>query len=343
MAENIVIGLDTGKDAFHVWEADRQGGRRVRRQFTRVQLMRYLGNHEPALVGLEACAGSNHLARKIERMGHTARLMSPQHVRPYVKSNKNDFNDAQGVWEAVQRPTMRFVVPKTVEQQELMVLHRAREQVDKQRTALSNQIRGMLAEFGITVARSVAALRLRLPEVLEDADNELTALVREVLAELGEELRHLEQRHKHYTRRLEQVSKHHEQCRRLETIPGIGPMIATATLGKAGDMGQFRNGRNFSAWLGLVPAQHSTGGKTRLGSISKRGDRYLRMLYIHGARALLRVCDKRQDDPLCRWALEVRARQGWNVACVALANKLARIAWAVLVRESCYQPQTAVH
>jgi transposase len=341
MQEDIVIGLDTGKNVFHLWEANRGGGGRVKRQFTRVKLLRYLSGHEGALIGLEACAGAHHLARRLAGYGHTVRLMSPQHVKAYRVGEKNDFNDAGGAWEAVQRPRMRFVPVKTLEQQELCALHRVRALAEKHRTAVSNQIRGILAEYGVVVAQGVAPVRRRLPEVLEDGSNELTGPMRELLHELGEELRRLDARYEDYTRQVRRVSRGREACQRLETVPGIGPMIATATVGKIGDGKAFGNGRHYSAWLGMVPRQYTTGGKPRLGPITKRGDKYLRTLYIHGARALLRVAH-RHDDALCRWALAVKARRGWNKAVVALANRLARIAWAVLTQGVPYDPKRLV-
>jgi transposase len=339
MQEHIVIGLDTGKDVFHLLEANRHGGGRVRRKFTRRRLISYLSNHEKSLIGLEACAGSHHLARKLGAFGHTVRLMGAQHVRPYVMGGKNDFNDAAGAWEAVQRPRMRYVPVKTVAQQELCALHRARALSEKLRTAVSNQIRGILGEFGIVVAKGVGSVKRRLPEVLEDADNELTPGLRRLLAELGEELHRLDERFARYTRALRAESQGREECRRLETIPGIGPMVATATVARSGDGQAFRNGRHHAAWMGLVPRQFSTGGKPRLGPITKRGDAYLRTMYVHGARALLQVCKRRPDDPLCRWATELEARVGWNKAVVALANKLARIAFVVLTRGVAYDPK----
>lgn len=340
MQQDIVIGLDTGKDVFHVWEADRHGGRRVQRRFSRRGLLRYLANHEPALIGLETGGGAHHMARTLQSYGHTARLMAAQHVRAYVKASKNDLNDAEGAWEAVQRPTMRYVAVKTVEQQELGVLLGAREQAGKHRTKVSNHIRGVLREFGVVLPGGVGVLRRRLPEVLEDADNALPARVREVLAELGEELARAEQRYAHYTRQVHAVAREREDCRRLMEIPGIGAVVATATVAKVGDAKQFRKGRDVSAWMGIVPRQHSTGGKPRLGHITKHGDGLLRTVYIHGGRSVLRVCERR-DDALSRWARAVKVRRGWNVATVAVANKLARIAWAVLANDTCYDPRRA--
>ncbi len=342
MKEDTVIGLDTGKNVFHVWEANRRGGARVRRKFSRRKLKEYLANHAPSLIGLEACAGSHHLARWISGYGHTVRLMGTQHVKRYRPGEKNDFNDAAGCWEAVQRPGMRFVPVKTVEQQELCVVHRVRSQAEKQRTAISNQIRGILWEFGITVAQGISPVRRRLPEVLEDAENELTPRVREVLAELGEELRRLDERLAGYTQELKTVAREREDCRRLQTVPGIGPMISTAIVGKVGDGKAFRRGRDYAAWMGLVPRQFSTGGKARLGPITKHGDTDLRTLQIHGSRALLQVCHRRPDDALCRWATELKARKPWNKAVVALANKLARVTWAVHTTGIPYDPKRRI-
>lgn len=218
-------------------------------------------------------------------------------------------------------------------------MHRARALVEKQRTAMSNQIRGILGEFGMGVAKGVASVKRRLPEVLEDADNELTPRLRALLAELGEELHRLDARFAHYTKALHAVSRERADCRHLKTVPGIGPMMATATVAKSGDGRAFRNGRHHAAWMGLVPRQFTTGGKPRLGSITKHGDGYLRRLYVHGGRSVLRVCERHPEDPLCRWAAELKARVGWNKATVAVANKLARIAFAVLTEGAPYDPE----
>jgi len=278
---------------------------------------------------MEACAGAHYWGRYAEEVGHSVRLIAPQFVKPYVKSNKNDRVDAQAIWEAVQRPNMRFVAAKTVEQQDIQSLHRIRNRTVTNRTALTNQIQGLLLEYGITTRPGRLALRRNIPEILEDAENGLSMRFRQILAELYEELIQLDIRVDALDRQVDQLVKNNEDCQRLMTIPGIGPLSATALVAAIGDINTFNNGRELSAWLGLVPRQYSTGGKPRLLGISKRGDVYLRSLLIHGARSALRVVDKK-DDKRSRWARDVIARRNKNVAAVAMANKIVRTAYAVL-------------
>lgn len=262
--------------------------------------------------------------------------MSPQFVKPYVKSNKNDYLDAEAICEAVTRPNMRFVPIKSVEQQALQQLHRARSQAVAQRTAQANQIRGFLLEYGVVVPQGMGLLRRRLPELLEDAENGLPGEVRALLAALGEELRHLDQRVQGFDRQIERQSQQQAACRQLQTIPGIGPLIATALVAAVGNATVFKNGREMAAWLGLVPKQHSTGGRNVLLGISKRGDVYLRTLLIHGARAALRFAEKRTDRH-SQWMARLLQRRGKNVAAVAVANKNVRIAWALLTQGTTFQ------
>jgi transposase len=294
---------------------------------------------EPCLIAMEACGGANYWARELIALGHEVKLIAPQYVKPYVKGNKNDYNDAEAIAEAAQRPNMRFVPIKTVEQQDIANFHRQRERVKKERTALVNQIRGLLAEYGLVINKGVAAVRKRLPEILEDAENGLTARSRELFAELFEELLTLEQRFEQCGRRITALNQDHEVCQRLDEILGIGPITASAIYAAAGDGKEFVNGRHFSAWLGLVPGQHSTGGKTVLLGISKRGNTYLRTLFIHGARAVLRYSADKQDR-FSRWAQAVLARRGHNKACVAVANKMARMAWVIMAKGEKYRIAT---
>jgi transposase len=328
------MGIDLGKRYFHVHGVDAQGAVQVQKRFSRQGLMRWMARCEPCVVGMETCSGANYWARLFRRYGHDARLMSPQFVKPYVKSNKNDSRDAEAICEAVSRPTMRFVAVKTPQQQELQMLHRVRSRLVGRRTALVNQLRGFLLEQGVAVGQGIHVVRRELPSVLEDAQNGLTHSMRQLLAELREELVELDARIDALNQRLEIRSQSEASCRLLRSIPGVGPLTATALVGavRASD---FRNGRDLAAWAGLVPRQHSTGGQPRLLGISKRGDRYLRMLLIHGARAALRVAHKR-DDRVSRWAVELERRRGRKVATVALANKNARIAWAVMAHEQSY-------
>ena len=334
------MGIDLGKNTFHLCAMDRRGRVVMAKQFRRRGLEKFLDAHEPCLVGMEACGGAHHWARWLGARGYDARLMSAQFVRAYVKSNKNDWRDAEAICEAVGRPTMRFVPVKTVEQQGVQHLHRARSLVVRQRTALANQMRGMVFEYGLVVAKGIGILRRRVPELLEDADNALPMAVRELLAEEYRELVRLDERVKWFDAKLDALARDDEACRRLQTLPGVGPKVASALVAAAGDGRAFASGREFAAWLGLTPRQRSTGGRTVLGGISKRGDRYLRTLLIHGARAALRAAAKREDRR-SRWAVSVQGRRGANIAAVALANKTARTAWALLVREHEYRARPA--
>ena len=329
------MGIDLGKNQFHVCAMDRTGRVVVHKEFTRRGLEKFVRAHEPCLVGMEACGGAHHWARMLRSMGYDARLMSAQFVKAYVKSNKNDWRDAEAICEAVGRPTMRYVPVKTVEQQSIQHLHRARSRAVGERTALANQIRGFLFEYGLVVRQGVWALLRRVPELVEDADNGLPMAMRELLTREREELVHLDERVKEFDAQLDALAREDERCRRLQTIPGIGPKVASALVAAAGDAREFGSAREFAAWLGLTPRQRSTGGRTILGGISKRGDRYLRSVLIHGARAALRAAANREDRR-SRWAVSVQGRRGANIAAVALANKNARTAWAVLRRELDY-------
>ncbi len=265
-------------------------------------------------------------------------MMAPQFVKPYVKGNKNDYNDAEGICEAVGRPNMRFVGIKSVEQQNLLSLHRIRQSVVKARTAQVNQIRGLLAEYGIVVGKGVGHVRRRLPQILEDGENRLPDLFRELLGELYEQLQLLDERIKGYDRRVTALFRSQEVCRRIEAVEGVGPLGATAVVATFGDGRQFGNGRQFSAALGLVPRQHSTGGEPLLLGISKRGDRYVRTLLIHGARSVVNVVlNNNKDDARSRWIRRIAEERGKNRAAVALANKNARIIWALLSRGDTYR------
>lgn len=324
------VGIDLAKKVFHVTAVDGGGAILERRRLRRAGLQSYLARLPGGcVVAMEACGGAHHWARLARRLGHRAVLMSPQFVAPYVKSNKNDANDADGVAEASARPTMRFVPAKSAEQEHVQQLHRARQMAVRSRTAQGNQIHGFLLEYGIEAPRGRSGLLQRLAEALEDAENELPVEGRALLRELGEELGRLEERVATFDALLAGVARQAPACRRLMEIPGIGVLTATALVAAAGDASEFRNGREMAAWLGLVPRQHSTGGRSVLLGISKRGDRYLRALLIHGARSALHRAGRRSDRR-SRWAVAVETRRGANVAAVALANKNARVAWALL-------------
>jgi transposase len=285
---------------------------------------------------MEACGSAHHWAREITKLGHEVRLMSPQFTRPYVKGNKNDANDAAAICEAVGRPSMRFAPVKNQHQQDIAALHRVRSQLVKNRTALANQIRGLLGEYGITVVQGIDHLRRALPVILGDEANGLSGMFRETLAEMAERLQWLEERCRRYERRIELVFRQDERARRLGQIEGVGPLIATALVAAVGNAREFRSGRELAAWLGLVPRQYSSGGRNLLLGISKRGDRYLRALMIHGARSALRVA-ARKRDPRSMWICRIKLRRGPNVAAVALANRNARVIWALLVRGEDYR------
>ena len=307
-----------------------------RKRLRRAGLQSYLAQlPEGSTVAMEACGSAHHWGRLAAWHGHEVLLMNPQFVAPYVKSNKNDVNDADGIAEASTRPSMRFVGLKSVEQQHVQQVHRARQMAVRNRTGQCNQLHGLLLEYGIETPRGVSAMRRRLPEVLEDAENELPVKARALLHELGEELRRLDERVQMFDEQVAGIAARMPACKRLMTVPGIGVLTATALVAAVGDPSKFRNGREMAAWLGLVPRQRSTGGRTTLLGISKRGDRYLRTLLIHGARSTLRFAAKRTDRRNC-WAAAVEERRGRNIAAVALANRNARTVWALLSRESSF-------
>lgn len=336
------VGIDLAKRSFHLHAADERGERVLSKALTRKRLPGFIAQLPPCTIAMEACGSAHHWARTFRAYGHEVRLIAPQFVKPFVKSNKNDAADAEAICEAVQRPTMRFVAVKNIEQQDIQAIHRLRSLAVGQRTALINQTRGLLLEFGLEVAQGRAALQRRLPEILEDAENGLSERFRAELGRLYEELQHVNERVTHYDVQIDQIAKDNAQVQALIQLPGVGAKGATALLAAVGeDPSLFKNGRGLAAWLGLVPRQHSTGGKDRLLGISKRGDVYLRQLLIHGARAVLRCAD-RKDDPLSRWATALKARRHANVATVALANKLARMAYAILTTGQMYDPKRAM-
>jgi len=330
------IGLDIAKSTFHFYAVNKMGRFIKKKQLKRKQVLMYTVNLEPCLIAMEACGGAHYWARELIAQGHQVKLIAPQYVKPFVKGNKNDYNDAEAIAEAAQRPNMRFVPIKPVERQDIQNVHCQRERLKKERGAIVNQTRGLLAEYGIVINKGVAAVRKNLPEILEDGENGLTVLARELFAELLEELRALDQRFKQCEQRIKQINQDNAVCLRLEEALGIGPITATATYAAAGDGKDFSNGRHFSAWIGLVPGQHSSGGKTVLLGISKRGNAYLRTLFIHGARSVL-LHSANKTDRFSLWAQAVLARRGHNKACVAVANKMARIAWVIMAKGETYR------
>ncbi len=336
-----VVGIDLAKNIFHLHGVDTSGNVVMRKKLSRAKLATFMAKLPACPVGMEACGGSHFWARKFIAMGHEVRMMSPQFVKPYVKSNKNDLVDAEAICEAIQRPTMRLVLSKSVEQQDIQSLHRARSMAVSHRTAQVNQIRGLLMEYGIVVPQRIANLGKALPWIVEDGENELSPMFRDLLAGLRDELVRLDERVAGYDAQIKGLSEQSQLCRRLMGIPGVGPMSATALVAAVADASVFNSGREMAAWLGLVPRQHSTGGKPKLLGISKRGDVYLRKLLVHGARAALRVADKKQDRR-SRWAVEVADRRGHNIAAVALANKNVRTAWVLLSKGEEYKTIAAV-
>lgn len=332
------IGIDLAKHVFQLHGVDDRGHTVLRRRVSRTQLPPFFAQLRPCLVGVEACGSAHYWARTLTALGHDVRLIAPQFVAPYRTKDKNDGNDAEAICEAVGRPHMRFVPIKTVAQQAVLTVHRARQLVVAERTALVNQTRGLLAEYGLIVPTGVGALRRAWATLLEAS--ELPALAREVCTDLADRLRALDERIAAYDRRVEQLARQTEPAQRLMQVAGVGPVTATALVATVGEARTFKNGRQFAAWLGMVPRQHSSGGRRRLGRITKRGDVYLRTLLIHGARAVMRQLARR-TDATSRWVTALKARRGFNKAVVALAAKHARILWALLATGRDYQPAAA--
>src|SRR5512140_2531514 len=335
------VGIDLGKTTFHLVALDEHGKVVERKKYSRTQLLAYTANLPNSLVGIEACGGAHFLGKALRDQGHEVRLIPAQFVKPFRKSNKNDFLDAEAIAEAVARQNMRFVPIKTDEQLDVQAMHRVRDRLVHRRTALINQVRGFLLERGVTFAKGPAHLRKHMPAILEDAEQNLTPRMRDLLAQIWQEWKRLQADIAAIDEEMERISSSDTACQRLREIPGVGPLVATAIVAAIGNGAAFGNGREFAAWLGLVPKQYSTGGRTRLLGISKRGNAYLRRMFIHGARAvLLRV--KYDTGTLGQWTKQLELRAARNVVVVALANKLARIAWAVLSSGEHYRTKPAV-
>jgi transposase len=340
-----VIGLDLAKQVFQVHGIDSDGEVVVRKQLKRSQVRRFFANLERCLVGMEACGGAHYWSRELSGLGHTVRIMAPVFVKPYLKTNKNDRNDAEAICEAVQRPSMRFVQPKTPEQQAVLHLHHARRLLVRQRVALSNHMRGTLSEYGMVLPQGVNAISRHLPALLEDAENDLPMLARHLLAELKAQHDQLIERIERLEGQIKAWHAGNGVSQRLASIPGIGVLTATALAAVVGDGQDFRNGRQLAAYLGLVPRQASSGGKARLLGISKRGDRYLRSLLIHGARTVIYHIRRRMQAGQPggnAWVEQLLRRCHPNEVAVALANKTARIAWALLIRKETWSPARPV-
>ena len=331
------VGIDLGKTSFHLVILSEAGKVLLRKKFTQKQLITFTANMQTSLIGMEACSGAHFLGRTLREQGHDVKLIPAQFVKPFVKSNKNDFLDAEAIAEAVDRQNMRFVPIKTDDQLDLQALHRVRDRLIARRTSVINQLRSFLLERGMTFSKTPAKLKLAMPEILENADANLTLRMRNLVSLLWSEWKHLEQQIIAMNADVEQIASSDPACQRLRQIPGVGPLVATAIVAAIGNGAAFHKGREFSSWLGLVPRQHSTGGKARLFGISKRGNSYLRKILVHGARsAVLRV--KRERSPFGPWLDALEQRAPINVVITAAANKLARIAWAVLSSGQEYRP-----
>ena len=320
------LGIDLAKYSFHIVGQNAAGVIVTKKKLSKAQLLTMTAKMPKCLIGMKSCSGSHHLARELVRQGHDARLIPAQYVKPFVKAHKNDERDA----EAIQRPTMRFVPIKTEDQLDLQALHRIRERLVSRRTSLINQLRSFLLERGVTIAKSRRALETALPNIMANASIPISTRMRTLIGDMIDEWRQLDERIDQITGEIELLAKAEEGAVRLTSIPGVGPITATAMVAAIGHGDAFERGRDFAAWLGLVPYQHSTGGRQKLLGISKRGNRYLRTLFVHAARSIARFLIGRATTPLGRWMTALAARVHGNIAIVALANKLARIAWAIL-------------
>jgi transposase len=327
------MGIDIGKNSFHVVGLDQRGAIVLRQKWSRGQIETRLAAMPPCLIGMEACVGAHHLSRKLQALGHNARLMPAKYVRAYSKGQKNDFRDAEAIAEAVQRPTMKFVATKTADQLDLQALHRVRERLVSQRTGIINQIRAFLLERGIAVRQGLRFLRIELPGILAQRTDVLSPRMMRLIEDLAGDWRRLDERIEGLSTDIANIAAQDPACERLVTVPGIGPIISSATVAAIGTGDVFSKGRDFAAWLGLVPRQISTGDRTILGKISKRGNRYLRVLFVQAAWVVLIRPQSWERYGLKRWIEAAKKRLHHNVLAIALANKLARIAWAVLNKE----------
>jgi len=337
------IGIDAGKNTFHLVGLDRRGNIVLQLKTSRAQLERRLANIPSCLVGMEACSGTHHIARQLEALGHDVRLIPAQYVKPFLKGHKNDYRDAEAIAEAVQRPTMHFVSIKTPDQMDLLALHRVRSRLVSRRTGVINQIRGFLIERGITVRQGPAPLRKALSDILSSNSPTLSPRLVRLISDLGEDWRRVDDRIAKVSAEIEALAEQDGPCRRLMTVPGIGPIISSAVVAAIGNGTGFRQGRDFGAWLGLVPKQESTGDRTILGKISKRGNKYLRTLFVQAAHVILARRPSAAMRGLWPWIEQASKRLHRNMLAIALANKLARIAWAVLARGHEYQSRIMVH
>lgn len=336
MSNVTLLGIDLAKNYFQLHGVDEKGVPMLRKRLTRDKLIQTIANFPKCTIAMEACSGANHWSRKFIAMGHETKLISPKFVKPFVKTNKSDRNDSEAICEAASRPTMRFVAPKSIEQEDIQAVHRVRSRVIQERTALINQIRGLLTEYGIVIPQGISKVKKALPEILEDGENELSHSGRRLFADLYEELLAKDERIKSYNKKIESIFKSNEMCQKISKIEGVGPIAATAIVATIGNPKVFKNGRHFSAFLGLVPRQFSSGNKERLLGISKRGDIYIRTLLIHGGRSVVRYAGTKKDGR-SQWVNALKGRCGINKTAVAVANKNARIIWAVLANKEDYR------
>lgn len=337
--ETTVIGIDLAKNTFHLHGMAADGSCTLRKKISRDKLASFISQVQPTVIAMEACAGAHYWGRSFESLGHTVRLIAPKFVKPYVKSQKNDANDAAAIAEVASRQHTRFVPIKTGAQQDMLALHRIRSRTVRARTQLVNEARALMHEVGVVFPQGIRQFRKECREYLSSEDCRLGSILTTEITALLEELDQMDARVERLEKVIAAISKSDERVERLQTIPGVGPLTSTAIVAAIGDGRRFPTGRHFAAWLGLVPRQHSTGGKTRLSAISKNGDSYIRWLLIHGARSALSTHDKRQNRT-DRWAARLQDKIGTKKTVVALANKIARQVWALLTKETCYCPQT---
>jgi len=331
------IGIDLAKTIFQIHGVNDFGKVIIKKQLKRDQVLPFFANLPPCLIGMEACSGAHYWARKFMEYGHNVKLMAPQFVKPYVKTNKNDLNDAEAICEAVARPNMRFVPVKNTEQQSILAVHRAREGFVRSRTAHANQIRGLLSEYGIVIPQGIHHLPKRIPELLEEMADVLPTLFQHLIFKLLKHLNDLSIEIEELEKQIQLWHRQNLASQKIAEVPGIGPITATALVASIGDAKNFKNGRQLAAWLGLVPRQASSGGKQKLLGISKRGDGYLRKLLVHGARSVVSRCENKEGN-LNQWLRDLRKKKHINIAIVAMANKNARVVWALLANNCEYQP-----
>ena len=336
MSNVTLLGIDIAKTVFQLQGVDVEGKIVLKKRLHRHKLVDFICNLPACTIVMESCGGANYWVRKFSSFGHEVKLISPQFVKPYVKTNKNDYNDVEAICEAAARPTMRFVTPKTMEQQDIQSLHRIRNRFVQERTAIVNQMRGLLMEYGVILPQGINKARSMIPDVLEDAENELSHIARGFISDLYQQLQLKDEKVTEYEIMLKEIFKNHDACKRIEKIEGVGLMTATAIIADIGDAKEFKNGRHLAAFLGLVPKQYSSGNKQTLLGISKRGDSYIRSLLIHGARSVICRCAKKEDKK-SKWIQSIKERRGANKAAVALANKNARTIWALLTNDTEYK------